>query len=235
MKLNIAYRISSATLALGSILCAFFLKFFTFTITMVIVNRTYNFSIFDAIGRLTGNSGGSASLDLTASEGFEKVRAVLDPMWNNAIAFFVLVAIACVFALAITVISASTNLHVPQAVLSAVGFILLVIAAGCGTSALGCLTGEEPSVSLAAIMTASLGELTTDNALSALGSAVSKVQIAALSYGLYVVLAIFAVLFIWSIIAGVKYNSDQPKRVGKKHRREYRRKKPMKKLSAIGK
>ena len=233
MKLNIAYRISSAVLALGSILCAFFLKFFTFTITMVIVNKTYNFSIFDAIGRLTG--GDSGSLNLGASESFEKVRAVLDPMWNNAIAFFVLVAVACVFALAITVISASTNLHVPQAVLSAVGFILLVIAAGCGSSALGCLTGEEPSVSLAAIMTASIGELTTDNALSALGSAISKVQIAALSYGLYVVLAIFAVLFIWSIIAGVKYNSDQPKRVGKKHRREYRRKKPMKKLSAIGK
>lgn len=227
--MNLSYRISTAILGFGSILCAFFLKFFTFTITAIIINKTYTYSIFEAIKELVSRSSGDS--ESTANSTFMQV---IEPMYKPAVTFFVLVAIACLFALAISIISSVSNLHVPQAILSGVGFILLVIAAGCGSNALGCLTGDEPTVSLASIATSFSGELTTDNALSALGSALSKVQIAQLSYGFYIVMAIFAVIFIMSLIFGFLYNNDQPKKIGKKHRKEYKRKKPIKKLSAIG-
>lgn len=228
--MNLSYRISTAILGFGSILCAFFLKFFTFTITAVIINKTYTYSVFEAIKELVSRSSGSGS------EGGDNsaVLEILDPMLKPAIAFFVLVGIACLMALAISILSGVSNLHVPQAILSGVGFILLVIAAGCGSNALGCLTGDEPAVSLSSLATAAAGELTKDNALSTLGSALSKIQIAQLSYGFYIVMAIFAVIFIMSLIFGFLYNSDQPKKVSKKHKKEYKRKKPMKKLSAIG-
>ncbi len=227
--MNLSYRISTAILGFGSVLCAFFLKFFTFTITAVIITKTYSYSIFEAIKELVSRSGG----DGTSGDN-SAVMEIIDPMLKPAITFFVLVAIACLIAIAISVVSASTDLHAPQAVLSGVGFILLVIAAGCGSNALGCLTGDEPQVSLASLATAASGELTKDNALSTLGSALSKIQVAQLSYGFYIVMAIFAVIFIMSLIFAFVCNNDQPKKVGKKHKKEYKRKKPMKKLSAIG-
>ncbi len=230
--MNIAYRISTAVLGLGAILCAFFLKFFNFTITAIIVTKSYSYSIYEAIGQLS-------SKGISTSSDNSKVLEVLEPMLNSAITFFVLVAVACLMALAITVISSVSNLHVPQAILSGVGFILLVIAAGFGTNALNCLVAPDSetaaAVPLSSIVAATVGEVTTENALSTLGSAISKVQIAALSYGFYIVMAIFAVIFIWTLIANHLYHDDQPKKTGKKHRREYRRKKPMRKLSTLGK
>lgn len=226
--MNLSYRISTAILGFGSILCAFFLKFFTFTITAVIITKTYSYSIFEAIRELTKRNSGSSG-DNSA------VMEIIDPMLKPAITFFVLVAVCCLIALAISILSSVSDLHVPQAILSAVGFILLIIAAGCGSNALGCLTGDEPKVALSSLATAAAGELTKDNALSTLGSALSKVQVAQLSYGFYIVMAVFAVIFIMSLIFAFVCNNDQPKKTGKKHRKEYKRKKPMKKLSAIGK
>ncbi|MBE6745971.1 MAG: hypothetical protein E7558_00765 [Ruminococcaceae bacterium] len=228
--MNIAYRISTAVLAFGSILCAFFLKFFSFTLSMVIITRTYEYSIFEAIKKLASTTGSGTE----SSIGIAEVQKAVGPMFDPAITFFVLVAVACLIALAITIISAATEKYIPQAILSGAGFIVLVIAAGCGSKALGCLLGDEPQVTLASIVTGLTGEVTKDNALSALGSAVSKIQIASLSYGFYIVMAIFAVIFIWTLVYAFTVNNDQPKRVAGKKKKAYKRKKPMKKLSAIG-
>lgn len=228
--MKLAYRISTAILGFGSILCAFFLKMFSFTLTLVLFTRNYDYSLFDAIKTLN-EKGISIS---GASDSSSKVAEVLAPMLKPAITFFVLLAIACLFALAIGVLSSATNLHIPQAVLSGTGFILLVIAAGCGSTALGCLTGEEPKVTLAAIVAASTGEVTKENALSTLGSAVSKVQLATISYGFYVLMAIMAGIFIFSIIAFFVCNSEQAKTPASKKHREYKRKKPMRSLKNIG-
>lgn len=226
--MNLAYRISTTVLAMATIICAFFLKMFSFTLVIAtIYPKTYNFSIYDALGKLT-----EKGISL-GGDNAEAVRKVIEPMLNTTIAFFVLLAITLVILLAIAIISGVTNLHVPQAVLSGVGFVLMVIAAGCASKALGCLldnaeTGETAKVTLTALITAS--GLTTENALSALGSALTKIQIASLSYGFYVIMAVLAVVFIVSIIAAARYNSDQPQKVGKKHHKEYRRKKPMRKV-----
>lgn len=228
--MNIAYRISTAVLAFGSILCAFFLKFFSFTLSLVIITKSYNYSIFEAIKKLSSTAGSNTE----SSIGIAEIQKAVGPMFDPAITFFVLVAVACLIALAITIISAATEQYIPQAILSGVGFVLLVIAAGCGSKALGCLLGEEPQVTLASIVTGLTGEVTKDNALSALGSAVSKIQIASLSYGFYIVMAIFAVIFIWTLIYAFTVNNDQPKKVTGKKKKAYKRKKPMKKLSAIG-
>lgn len=228
--MNIAYRISTAVLAFGSILCAFFLKFFSFTLSLVIITRSYEYSIFEAIKKLASTTGSGTE----SSIGIAEVQKAVGPMFDPAITFFVLVAVACLIALAITIISAATEKYIPQAILSGVGFVILVIAAGCGSKALGCLLGEEPQVTLASIVTGLTGEVTKDNALSALGSAVSKIQIASLSYGFYIVMAIFAVIFIWTLIYAFMVNDDQPKKVPGKKKKAYKRKKPMKKLSAIG-
>lgn len=228
--MNIAYRISTAVLAFGSILCAFFLKFFSFTLSLVIITRSYEYSIFEAIKKLASTTGSGTE----SSIGIAEVQKAVGPMFDPAITFFVLVAVACLIALAITIISAATEKYIPQAILSGVGFVILVIAAGCGSKALGCLLGEEPQVTLASIVTGLTGEVTKDNALSALGSAVSKIQIASLSYGFYIVMAIFAVIFIWTLIYAFTVNDDQPKKVPGKKKKAYKRKKPMKKLSAIG-
>ncbi|MBR2315177.1 MAG: hypothetical protein IKA56_00900 [Clostridia bacterium] len=229
--MNIAYRISTAVLAFGSILCAFFLKFFSFTLSMVIFTRSYEYSIFEAIKKLAATSGSSSS---ESSIGLAEIQKAVGPMFDPAITFFVLVAVACLIALAITIISAATEKYIPQAILSGVGFIILVIAAGCGSKALGCLLGDEPQVTLASIVTGLTGEVTKENALSALGSAVSKIQIASLSYGFYIVMAIFAIIFIWTLIYAFTVTNDQPKKVAGKKKKAYKRKKPLKKLSAIG-
>ena len=226
--MNLAYRISTTVLGVGTIICAFFLKMFTFTLVIATVYpKVYNFSIYDALGKLTENG-----LSLSG-ENSGAVKEAAAPMLNTTIAFFVLLAITVLFLLAIAIISGVSNLHVPQAVLSGVGFVLMVIAAGCASKALGCLldnakTGETAKVTLTALITAS--GLSTENVLSALGSALTKIQIASLSYGFYVIMAVLAAIFIWSIIAGVRYNSDQPQKVGKKHHKEYKRKKPMRKV-----
>ncbi|MGN1116973.1 MAG: hypothetical protein ACI4RU_00015 [Acutalibacteraceae bacterium] len=227
--MNLAYRISTTILGVATIICAFFLKMFTFTLVIATVYpKTYNFSIYDAIGKLTENG-----ISIGSGENSAAVREAIAPMLNTTVAFFVLLAVTLVFILAITIISGVSNLHVPQAVLSGLGFVLMVVAAGCASKALGCLlenekTGEAAKVTLTALITAS--GLTTENALSALGSALTKVQIASLSYGFYVIMAVLAVMFIWSIIAAVRYNSDQPVKVHKKRHKEYRRKKPLRKI-----
>ena len=54
--MNLAYRISTTILGVVTIICAFFLKMFTFTLVIAtIYPKTYNFSIYDAIGKLTEN------------------------------------------------------------------------------------------------------------------------------------------------------------------------------------
>lgn len=226
---NLAYRISVTVLGIASLICAFFLKMFTFTLVIAkIYPKTYNFSIYDAIGKLTesGITLGGDDPEKTA-----KIMEAIAPMYKTTVAFFVLLAVTLLFILAISVISGVSNLHVPQAVLSGMGFILMVIAAGCAAKALGCLIGTEEEaakVSLTALITAS--GLTTENALSALGSAFTNIQIASLSYGFYIIMAVLAIVFIWSIIAAVRYNSDQPQKTAKKHHKEYRRKKPIRKV-----
>lgn len=227
--MNLAYRISTAVLGVITLICAFFLKMFTFTLVIAtIYPKTYNFSIYDAIGKLTENG-----ISIAGGENAEAVRTAVEPMLNTTIAFFVLLAITLIFILAIVIISGVSNLHVPQAVLSGLGFVLMVVAAGCASKALGCLldnelTGETAKVTLTSLITAS--GLTTENALSAIGSALTKVQIASLSYGFYVIMAVLAIIFIWSIIAAARYNSDQPQKTGKKRHKEYRRKKPIRKV-----
>lgn len=225
--MNLAYRISTTVLGAVTIICAFFLKMFTFTLVIAtIYPKTYNFSIYDAIAKLS-----ESGISLSGGEHSEAIRTAVEPMLNTTIAFFVLLAISLVFVLAITIISAVSNLHVPQAILSGAGFILMVVAAGCASKALGCLigTGEETAkVTLTALITAS--GVTSENALSALGSALTQVQIASLSYGFYAIMAVLAGLFIWSLIAAAKANDDQPVRVHKKHHKQYRRKKPMRKI-----
>lgn len=227
--MNLIYRISTAVLSAATIICAFFLKMFSFTLVIAtIYPKTYNFSIYDAIAKLSENG-----MSLTSGENADAVRKAVEPMLNTTIAFFVLLSITLVLLLAIAVLSGVSNLHVPQAVLSGVGFVLMVIAAGCASKALGCLignetTGETAKVTLTSLITAS--GLTTENALSALGSALTVVKFASLSYGFYVIMAVLAAVFIYSIIAAARYNSDQPVKVHKKHHKEYRRKKPMRKV-----
>lgn len=227
--MNLVYRISTAVLGVATIICAFFLKMFTFTLVIAtIYPKTYNFSIYDAIGKLTENG-----INLSGSENSEAIREAVAPMLSSTIAFFVFLALTLVMVLAIAILSGVTNYHVPQAVLSGVGFIFMVIAAGCASKALGCLipnaaTEESAKVTLTALITAS--GVTSENALSALGSALTQVQIASLSYGFYVIMAVLAIIFIVSIIAAVRYNSDQPTKVHKKHHKEYRRKKPLRKV-----
>lgn len=229
--MNLIYRISTTVLGIASLICAFFLKMFTFTLVIAkIYPKTYNFSIYDAIGKLTESGITSGGGESDPERGAKIIEAIA-PMYKTTVAFFVLLAIVLLFILAIAIISGVSNLHVPQAVLSGTGFILMIIAAGCASKALGCLIGTEEEaakVSLTALITAS--GLTTENALSALGSVLTNVQIASLSYGFYTIMAVLAAIFIWSIISGVRYNSDQPQKVAGKHHKEYRRKKPMRKV-----
>ncbi len=233
---NLAYRISMAVLGLGAILCAFFLKFFNFTLSWIIASKNYGYSIFEALQQLT-SKGMAPSAAETADKSSELMQ-VLEPMYGYAVTFFVLLAIACLLALVISVLSAATNLHVPQIAMSLTAIILLVIAAACATKALNCLVPDEnnnTAVKLSSILAASTGEITTDNALQTLGSAFTTVQVASLSYGFYVVMGLFIVMLVWSIISYFLYHNDNAKREPTRHKKEYRRKKPMRKLVGYGK
>lgn len=232
--MRLRYRISTLTLSWIALLSAFFLDMFNFVIASVIGTKSYNYSIFGAIAKLS-----ESGVNTDAITSPDKLKEAVEPMYADTIRFFVLLAITIVIILAILILSGATNYHVPQAVLAGVGFILLVCAAGFGSRALGCLldnaeTEEAAKVSLTSLITAS--GISESNALVALGVGLGaglnliKIQVASISYGFYVMMAALVIIFVYSIIAAVKANSDQPVKTHKRHHKEYRRKKPLRKI-----
>lgn len=233
-----AYRIITPILAVGSVVMGFFLKMFTFVIgnadeqinnligavTQLSggkIKQTYEYSVFELIKMLTGSN--TAATTETTEEA-KSVTEILAPIMPHLVAFFVIVALVAIVFVAIAVISAlkdSKKKRRNVIITSIVGIALLFVCIFVTNAAFAKVTGG--SISLTDLVTAVSG-----SALAALATAVVSVTSATLSAGFYAMFGMFLLIIIWTIVANMTISTPiQAKKT-------YKRKKPVKKLSAIG-
>ncbi len=233
--MKIAYRIVTPILAVAAVVLGFFLKMFYFVVGSTndqignLVNAisglvsqnsgknilNYEFSVFELIKMLAGAKPTEDTGSIT------EVAAAIMP---QLISFFIVfVLVVCVF-LAIAGISAimadskkKRNIVIG---LCAGGLVLMFVCIIISNSAFDKLMNGE--VSLTDLMT-----MFSDNALMTLATAILTITSATLSAGFYAMFGIFICIIIWTIVTNMIIKT--PIQITKTHRR----KKPMKKLSAI--
>ncbi|MCM1545012.1 MAG: hypothetical protein NC110_06900 [Ruminococcus sp.] len=233
--MKIAYRIVTPILALAAIAGGIFLKMFYFVIGSTdeqigsLVNAVsglitqnggknylhYEFSVFELLKTIAGAK---------PSEDAGSFAEIAKPIMPQLISFIVVFVLVICVLVAIAVVSAalSDSKKKRQTVigLCAGGLVLMFICIIISNSAFAKLTGGE--ISLTDLMT-----LFSDNALMTLATAILSVTSATLSAGFYAVFGCFMVIIIWTIVTNMIIKT--PIQINK----TYRRKKPMKKISAV--
>lgn len=232
--MKIAYRIVTPIIAVASIVLGIFLKMFYFVIGSEneqigsIVNlvsqlsngkisTTYEFSVFEMLKMLATAS--------PKTEDAKSLQEIAAPIIPGIIAFFVFFAIAALVCVAIAAISAALNdskkkRHTVIG-LSAVGIVILFICIIISNSVFTKIMNGDVSIS-------ELVGLFSDNAIATLATAILTITEATLSAGFYAMFGIFMFIIIWTIFAGMLIKTPI-----QKSKKSYKRKKPMKKLSAI--
>lgn len=232
--MKIAYRIITPILALGAVAMGFFLKLFYFviggasdeinTIVSLVsafgVETNYEFSAFEIIKLLLG-----ADLSGTATEATEATEAtsfltIIDPILPHIIAFIIFFVLTILLFLAVGVVAAATEKRNVVMGMSAGGLVLCFICILIAKFAFDKIIGGE--ISLADIV----GTF-SDSTWMQLLTAVVTVTSATLSAGFYAVFGMYILVILWTVLANMLIKT--PIQVTRKHRR----KKPMKRLSAI--
>lgn len=215
--MKIAYRIVTPVLAAGTIAMGILLKMFNFTISALNSEQlggSFGFSIIDAIKRL-GSLGGTEESSTT----FADVIEIVKPMLPSAITFFVLLILAFLVLIAIIFVAALSDNRKPTFILSGAGLVLLFVAIIVSKVAFGMLTDGE-TIAIADLITAF-----SSSSLFALAASFVSVSSATLSAGFFAMFGMFILILLWLVVVGYVIKSPiQPKK------REYRRKKPMRKI-----
>lgn len=231
--MKLAYRIVTPILSVGAIALGIFLKMFYFAIgnadeqigTLINavaqlsqgkISTTYEYSVFELIKMV------ATAKPAEDGKSFTEICSAIMP---HLIAFFVVIAlVACVF-IAIAVISAAMKNEKKQRktviCLSVAGLVLLFVCILITNAAFTKIINGE--ISLADLLT-----LVSGNALMALATVVVSVTQATLSAGFYAMFGIFMFIIMFTILAN--FVEKSPIQVKK----TYKRKKPMRRLSAIG-
>ena len=233
--MKIAYRIVTPILALGSIVLGIFLKMFYFTIGSTdesignLVNAvaqlsngkistTYEFSVFELAKLLMG-------IEAPKEEGAKTFQEIAAPVIPYIIAFFAVIIVAVLICVAIAVVSAalkdSKKKRYTVIGLCAAGIVTLFACIIISNTAFGKIMNGD--VSLAELLS-----LFSDNALLTLATAILTITSATLSSGFYAMFGIFMLIIFWTILTNMLISTPIQKK-----KKAYKRKKPMKKLSAI--
>lgn len=233
--MKIAYRIVTPILAIGSIAMGIFLKMFNFVIGNADsqinnligavaqlsggkIKQVYEYSVFELIKML-----GTTPAADKAVEDAKPITEVLAPIMPQLVAFFVIIAFVAIVFIAIAVLGIKANDKKSRnnvIITSVVGLVLLFICIIITNSAFSAII--DGKISLTDLITTVMG-----SSLAALATAIVSVTSATLSAGFYAMFGMFILIIIWTVVANMVI--AQPIQT----RRVYKRKKPIKKLSAI--
>ena len=233
--MKIAYRIVTPILALVSIFFGIFLKMFYFTIGSTeesidsIVNAvaqlangkfstTYEYSVYELAKLLSG-------IKEPTEEGAKTFQEVAAPLSPYIIAFFVVVVIAVLLCLAIAVVSAALK-DSKKKRYSVIGMCVggLVSLFACiiiSNTAFGKVIGGEVSLT-------DLLSVFSDNSLLTLATAILTITSATLSSGFYAMFGMFMFIIFWTVFTNMLIKTPIHRK-----KKAYKRKKPMKNLSAV--
>ncbi len=227
--MKIAYRIVTPILALGAVAMGFLLKLFYFVIggasdeiTSIVnlaqqlgVKTNYEYSAFEIIKMLLSSEGSS-----TAEAGEASLASIAGPVMPHIIAFVVFFVLALLMFLAVGVVSAATGDRKAVICMSGAGLVLCFIGIVIARVAFDKIVGGEVNLS-------DVVGMFSDSTWAQLLAAVVTISKATLSTGFYAVFGMYILVIFWSIFANMLIKT--PITIEKKHRR----KKPMKRLSAI--
>ncbi len=231
--MKIAYRIITPLLAVGAVVMGFLLKLFYFAIGGVTeeissivtlasqfgVATKYEFSAFEIIKLLlTTDLSGTAATETTAeTAGF---LTIIEPVLPHIIAFIVFFVLTIALFLALGVVAAATGKRKTVILMSVGGLVLCFICIIISRLAFDKIIGGEIPLS-------DLVGVFSDSAWMKLLTAVVTVSSATLSAGFYAVFGMYLLVIFWTVLTNMLINT--PIEVKRKHRR----KKPMKRLSAV--
>ncbi len=224
--MKIAYRIITPILAVGAVVMGLFLKLFYFAIgsanegiSSIVqlaeafgVSTKYEFSAVEIIELLLNME--------PAKEGSKTFVELAAPVLPHIIAFIVFFILTLLMFIAVGAVAAATEKR--NVVIGMCGgglvlsFVCIVIAKFAFDKILG---GELPLSDLISVFSGS--------SIAQLVAAVVTITTATLSAGFYAVFGMYILVIIWTIVTNMLIKT--PIQVTKKHRR----KKPMKKLSAV--
>ncbi len=234
--MKIAYRIITALMAIGAVVMGFLLKLFYFAIGGVTEEITsivtiaqqlgastkYEFSAFELIKLLltTDLSGAAADATTEAAQESAGFLTIIQPVLPHIIAFIVFFVLTIGLFLALGVVAAVTGKRKTVLLMSAGGLVLCFICIIISRLAFDKIIGGE-------IPLADLVGMFSDSAWMKLLTTVVTVSSATLSAGFYAVFGMYILVILWTVLTNMLINT--PIEFKKKHRR----KKPMKRLSAV--
>lgn len=236
--MKIAYRIITPLLAVGAVVMGFFLKLFYFAIggitdeissivtiaSQLGVATKYEFSAFELIKLLfsTDLSGGGATADAATEAAKESASflTIIEPVLPHIIAFIVFFVLTMLLFLALGVVAAATGKRKTVMLMSVGGLVLCFICIIISRLAFDKLIGGEIPLN-------DLVGMFSDSTWMKLLTTVVTVSSATLSAGFYAVFGMYLLVIFWTILTNMLINT--PIEVKRKHRR----KKPIKRLSAV--
>lgn len=224
--MKIAYRIITPILAVGAVLMGFFLKLFYFAIgtadeslSSIVqlvgalgVKTNYEFSAYELISLLLGME--------PAKEGSKSFAELAAPVMPHIISFIVFFVLTLLMFLAVGAVAAATEKRNVVMGMCGGGLVLCFICIIIAKLAFDKLLGGELSLT-------DLMGVFSENVGMQLLAAVVTITSATLSAGFYAVFGMYILVIFWTVLTNMLIKT--PIQVQKKHRR----KKPMKKLSAI--
>lgn len=228
--MKIAYRIITPILAVGAVVMGFLLKLFYFAIggaseeinsiitlaSQFGVATKYEFSAFEIIKLLL-------TTDLSAAEEATEATSfltIIEPILPHIIAFIVFFVLTLLLFLTLGIVAAVTGKRKTVIGMSIGGLVLCFICIIISRLAFDKIIGGE-------IPLTDLVGMFSESVWVQLLTAVVTVTSATLSAGFYAVFGMYILVILWTILTNMLIST--PIEVHKKHRR----KKPMKRLSAI--
>ncbi len=234
--MKIAYRIITPILAVGAVVMGFFLKLFYFAlgglteeISSIVtlasqfgVATKYEFSAFEIIKLLltTDLSGAAADAATDAAKESASFMTIIQPVLPHIIAFIVFFVLTMLLFLALGAVAAVTGKRKTVILMSAGGLVLCFICIIISRLAFDKIIGGE-------IPLTDLVSMFSDSTWMQLLTAVVTVSSATLSAGFYAVFGMYILVILWTVLTNMLINT--PIEIHRKHRR----KKPMKRLSAV--
>ncbi len=233
--MKLAYRIVTPVIAVGAVVMGFFLKLFYFTIggitdelTSIVtiaqalgVKTSYEFSAFEIIQLLMG-ADLSAAQTTTEEAAVEATSfmTIIEPIIPHIAAFIIFFILTLILFLALGVVAAVKCNRKAVMTMSVSGLVLCFVCIIISRFAFDKIMGGE--IPLADVVGAF-----SDSTWAQLLSAVVSITGATLSAGFYAVFGMYMLVIFWTIMTNMLIKT--PIQVTKKHRR----KKPMKRLSAV--
>lgn len=233
--MKIAYRIITPLLAVGAVVMGFFLKLFYFAIggitdeissivtiaSQLGVATNYEFSVIEIIKLLVSTDlSGAADATTEAAQESANFLTIIEPVLPHIIAFVIFFILTILLFLALGVVAAATGKRKTVILMSVGGLVLCFICIVISRLAFDKLIGGEIPLN-------DLVGMFSDSTWMQLLTTVVTVSSATLSAGFYAVFGMYLLVIFWTILTNMLINT--PIEVKRKHRR----KKPMKRLSAV--